>query len=271
MLAKTISDLAPLDSNLYLEPFFGSGAVFFYRKRWAGAEVINDLNGDVVNFFRVLRDKPKPLIDRLGLTLHARQEIEDSTHFIKSKKSSDVTKALYFFVRANQSFSANMRANGGWQLPGTNTKNKSRTWMGKINPDRLYKIADRLKTCSIENRPALYAMQLYDSEQSFYYLDPPYLSVASERDKSTSYQGYDMQENEHQDFINTVLGLKAKIIISGYDHPIYDALVKNGWKKISIEVNAASGNKKNKDIDTDRTEILWISPNVSGRAQLSLF
>lgn len=263
-LAKDIAPYVPAGIKRYVEPFFGSGGLFFYREtRWAPIEIINDLNGDVVNFFKVLRDKPKKLIDLLQMTPHARQEQREAAG-VMAKSKNDVTRALYFFIRINQSF------NGvrGWSIPVD--KNRSREWSNKCNPNILYKAAARLKLASIENNPALKVMKMYDRADTFFYLDPPYLSVNDPEGKRTGYRGFDMVEEDHEKFIEQCLKMKSQIIISGYDHIHYDRLTAAGWHKVKILTDVNATNHKNVKIKTARVEILWISPNIK-TAQNTLF
>lgn len=263
-LAKDIAPYVPAGIKRYVEPFFGSGGLFFYREtRWASIEIINDLNGDVVNFFKVLRDKPKKLIDLLQMTPHSRQEQREAAG-VMEKSKNDVTRALYFFIRINQSF------NGvrGWSIPVD--KNRSREWSNKCNPDILYKAAARLKLASIENSPALKVMKLYDRADTFLYLDPPYLSVNDPEGKRTGYRGYDMVEEDHEIFIDQCLKMKSQTIISGYEHSHYNRLTAAGWRKVKILTEAKSTNHKNIQIKNARIEILWISPNIKP-AQNTLF
>jgi len=255
-LAKDIAPYVPAMIKRYVEPFFGSGGLFFYREnRWAPIEIINDLNGDVVNFFKVLRDKPKKLIDLLQMTPHSRQEQREAAG-VMAKSKNDVTRALYFFIRINQSFNGAR----GWSIPVD--KNRAKEWKKKTNPQLLYRAAERLRFASIENNPALKVMKLYDRADTFFYLDPPYLSVNDPTGKDTAYRGFDMVEDDHEKFLDQCLRMKSQMIISGYDHPHYERLTNAGWRKIKILTDINATNHANKKINKHRVEILWISPNI---------
>lgn len=261
-LAEKMILHVPHKMDRYVEPFFGSGGLFFARPRWAQIEIINDLNGDVVNFFRVLRDKPRRLIEALQMFPHARQEQREAAA-IMEKSKNEIMRALYFFVRINQSFNAAR----GWSIPVT--KNKAQEWKNKTDPALLYEVAARLRFASFENYPALKVMKLYDKPSTFQYLDPPYLSVTDARGKNDAYRGFDMIEDQHVEFIETCLKMKSMIMISGYDHPIYNPLTAAGWRKVTIPHEAKSVNHAKKG-DYTRNEILWLSPNVK-TAQNTLF
>lgn len=262
-LAENIAQYVPAKMDRFIEPFFGSGGLFFYRQRWAKIEIINDLNGDVVNFFRVLRDHPKKLIDLLQLTPHARQEQKEAAEIIHTSKDA-TRRALYFFVRMAQSFNGAR----GWSIPVT--KAKAQEWKNRTDPAMLYQVAERLQRASIENKTALQVMKLYDKPSSFFYLDPPYLSVNDPIGRGTAYRGFDMLEKDHQRFIDQCLKMKSQIIISGYDHPYYDAFVQAGWNKVKILTEVKSVNHRNITKSLARTEILWLSPNIKP-AQNTLF
>jgi len=197
----------------------------------------------------------------LQFTPHARREQKEAAQIMASSKS-DVTRALYFFVRINQSF------NGvrGWNLPHSK-KSECQEWLNKCDPDRLYWISKRLLRASFENKPALELMDQHNKKGSFFYHDPPYMSVNSEKDRKSAYRNIDMLEEDHKEFIKACLNSsKSMHIVSGYDHPLYDELTGNGWRKIQIPYKAKSLNhnqmKHKNVIDPARVEILWVSPNI---------
>lgn len=258
-MADIIAQYMPANMETFVDGFFGSGGLFFSRYRWAECEIINDLNGDVINFFRVLRDKPKRLIEALQLTPHSRIETRESGK-IMSATRNEIKRALYFFVRANQSFAASTR---GWRMPTAN-KNIAGEWRNKTDPVTLYRIAERLTRASIECNPAIQLIKQYRNKQTFFYLDPPYLNVQWEG--SAKYNGYSMKEADHQELIEAVLCSPSMFIISGYDHPLYNQLTDQGYRKIQVPAQVGAINqtqrRKNADINTARTEILWISPNI---------
>lgn len=269
-LVETIFQYVPSSFKTFIDVFMGSGSVLLYRSRWAEIEIANDKNGDVVNFFRVLRDKPKKLIDTLQLIPHSRREMRESTAIMEAT-TNPVTRAAYYCVRANQAFAASGRANGGWRLP---TFNAIREWHNITDPDYLYTLAARLRRVSLENNTAIKVMKQYDRKDTFFYFDPPYINVAHQKSKELAYQGHDMNEDDHVEFVDHCLKLRGMSIISGYNHPIYDRLVDRGWRKVEIprEVKSINKNtvKNNPDLITARTEILWVSPNIQF-VQNSLF
>jgi DNA adenine methylase len=271
-MSGMIINYAPSNIGLYLEGFFGSGAVFFARRKWADVEVVNDLNSDIVNFFRVLRDKPEQLSAKLALMPFSREEMRASDEVLKSEAADDVTKATYFFVRAEQSFSGTAH---GWRVASPRSNNVT-DWRSQSRPDRIAALSKRLLRAHIENRPALDAMKAYDDPNTFMYLDPPYLSVVNADAKKRAYQNIDMLEDMHKEFIAVCLEMRAKIIISGYEHPLYGELVKAGWNRIEHVTTAQLSQRRgvqSTKAAMARTEVLWLSPNILGKsyAQISIF
>lgn len=225
--------LLPLlpECHHYCEPFAGSGAVLLNRPPSA-VETYNDIDGDVVNFFRVLRDEYKALIRAIALTPFSREEyhlaISGPTDGI-----SNVERARRFYIKARQTRTglAQTASIGRW----ANCKETSRAgmsgvvsrWLGGV--DALDDIAQRLVRVQIENRPATNVIGLYDSPNTLFYCDPPYLHAT--RGDSKAY-GFEMNEAEHREFAKVVNHCRGKVAVSGYDHPLMDELFKAGkWHK----------------------------------------
>ncbi len=248
--------------DAYIEPYFGSGAVFFAAPGpgWAKDEILNDLNGDVVNFFEVLRDQPGKLTRLLELTPSSRRGFYEAKEKLAKEKIKPGTltrleRARCFFVSIEQSFSNTQR---GWKLP---TGDHVKDWLTKTRPDRLLKISARLRSAGFENYPALKVIDLYDKPGRLFYLDPPYIVEDQDRmnDIDESYRGYGMTEAEHKELVTRLLTIQGMALVSGYDHPVYAPLVKAGWRVVRIETMtqiASNSQTKNKA----RTEILWINP-----------
>jgi DNA adenine methylase len=235
----------------YCEPFAGSGAVLINRKP-SPVETYNDIDGDVVNFFRVLRDHHQELIRAISLTPFSREEyhlaIYDDTNGM-----DDVERARRFYVRARQSRTglAQTASLGRW----ANCKDTSRAgmsgvvsrWLGGV--DALDEIAQRLLRVQIENRPAVDIIHLYDSPQTLFYCDPPYLHAT--RGDAKAY-AFEMDEEEHKKFAEVLNVCKGMVAVSGYDHPLMDELFKPGrWFKNQGPVKTIHSTKDK------RSEVLW--------------
>lgn len=233
----------------YCEPFGGSGAVLLNREP-SPVETYNDLDGEVTNFFRVLREQKQALIEAIGLTPFSREEFAIAISH-NGTELSELERARRFFVRARQVRTglAQKASLGRW----ANCKGTSRAgmagvvsrWLGSV--EGLVPIAERLLRVQIENRPAIEVIELYDSENTLFYCDPPYLHET--RSDTTAY-GFEMDRNEHWQLAQVLQGVRGKVAISGYRCELMDQLYE-GWK--CHEANAKNCHSSKKP----RTEALW--------------
>ena len=240
-LAKWINEYIPTHT-VYLEPFFGSGAIFFYKNK-SHIETINDLNDDVVNFFKVLRDKPNEFIDAIYFTPYSRTEYKES--YICSEKDTDIEKARKFCVRCWQGFGCSNRYQNGFKS-GQQTKSPNPARAFAKLPETLQFAAQRLKNVQIENLPAVELLNRYDTEDVFVYCDPPYVSDTR---KGYLYK-HEMTNEEHVELLNILKKHPGRILLSGYDNEIYNDIL-TGWKKAK-QITTAEGGVK-------RTEVLWMN------------
>jgi DNA adenine methylase len=233
----------------YCEPFAGSAAVLLNREP-SPVETYNDIDGQVVNFFRVLRDRPDDLIRAIGLTPFSREElhraVDGDLHNVDS-----LEQARRFFVRARQARTglAQTASLGRW----ANCKNTSRAgmsgavsrWLGSV--DSLPEIAERMLRVQIENRPAIDVIKLYDEKTTLFYCDPPY--VHASRGDSKAY-GFEMSDIDHEELADALNSCKGKAAISGYRCDLMDTLFKR-WKRHDGPRKSAHSIKKL------RQEALW--------------
>lgn len=247
----------------YCEPFAGSAAVLLNREP-SPVETYNDIDGEVANFFRVLRDQHEELIRVIALTPFSREEYQRAIYGSKTG-ISDVERARRFYIKARQTRTglAQTASLGRW----ANCKNTSRggmsgvvsRWLGGVAV--LDDIAQRLIRVQIENRPAVNVIQLYDSHDTLFYCDPPYLHVT--RGDAKAY-GFEMDESEHREFAEVVNECRGKVAVSGYDHLIMDQLFKPGrWFK------TFGADKTIHSTKGTRQEVLWT--NFNPKIQDSLF
>lgn len=247
----------------YCEPFSGSGAVLINRESSA-VETYNDIDGDVVNFFRVLRDRHEELIRVITLTPFSREEyhraIYGSMHGI-----SDVERARRFYIKARQTRTglAQTASIGRW----ANCKDTSRAgmsgvvsrWLGGV--EALDEIAQRLIRVQIENRPAVDIIRLYDNPKTLFYCDPPYLHAT--RGDAKAY-GFEMDEDQHREFAEAVNECKGMVAVSGYNHPMMDNFFKpERWFKTLGAQKIIHSTKGT------RQEVLWT--NYNAQKQKALF
>ncbi|MGH9431385.1 MAG: DNA adenine methylase [Terriglobia bacterium] len=235
----------------YCEPFAGSAAVLLNREP-SPVESYNDLDGEVVNFFRVLRDYKNELIEAIGLTPFSREEfyVALSTN---GEPISSLERARRFFVRARQTRTglAQTSSLGRWaNCKGTSRAGMSGVvsrWLGSVHS--LPHIALRLLRVQIENRPAIDVIKLYDSAESLFYCDPPY--VHSSRGDSKAY-GFEMKDVDHEELATVLNRCKGKVAVSGYHCDLMDTMYR-GWRRVDAPAKQCHSIKKL------RQEALWMN------------
>lgn len=254
-MTEWIIDHMP-DHKTYLEPFFGSGAVFF-RKQQSPLETINDIDGDVVNLFRVVRNKPEELARLVQWTPYSREEYYESYE----SNGSDIERARQFLVRCWQAIGAKTSDKTGWRSNIQHDKAPNKTWPKQWQdvPGEILEVANRLKDVQIENQPALQILERYKYPDVLVYADPPYiLSTRSKR----MYR-HEMNENDHLELLEALDAHPGPVILSGYAHQMYDERLKH-WSRETRQATADRGQP--------RTEVLWINPIAAKKCgQLSLF
>jgi len=232
-------------SEVYVEPFGGSAAVLLNREP-SEVEIYNDLNGSVVNFFRVLRESKEELLEQLRTTLYAREEYDicrESMKHHEVREQNKIEWARCFFVGIRQSFMSTHY--GGWVLGDT----KVRAFKSGIKGlDQVY---DRLRDVQIDNIDGLVLVKKFDRPEVFQYQDPPYL--LSTRNDQHGYE-LEMTEEQHTELAEFNLQAKCKVAISGYISKLYTELYEdNDWIRVDAEYTIGGMNKG----QGKRTESLW--------------
>lgn len=249
--AKLHANLPP--HNCWVELFCGSAAMTL-AKEPAPIEVINDINGEIVNFYQQLRDHGDELLKKIELTPYARAELELSRSL--PKDISNVERARRFFVAAmmavNGSFGA---AKGGFSVSSSYSRNGLEARVNRWNgmPDYLRSVLDRFKTMRIENKDAIVLFKEFcNRPATLVYLDPPYLG--------DRVKGYDHDQNSddfHKELLEAALRAKCMVFISGYDSELYNDLLTDepGWSKDTLEAITKGNNGK----CFERTEVIWFN------------
>jgi len=215
-------------------------------------ETYNDIDGQVVNFFKVLRDEGDALVEELRLTPFSREEF----YVAVSEPENELTPlegARRFFVRARQVRTglAQTASLGRW----ANCKNTSRSGMaGAVSRwwhsvEGLPEIVERLRRVQIENRAAIDVIRLYDAEDSLFYCDPPYPHEC--RQDSKAYH-FEMSDEEHAELAEVLRGIGGKAAVSGYRCGLMDRLYAD-WRRVDAPTKNCHSSKK------PRTEALWIN------------
>jgi DNA adenine methylase len=243
--------LLPLlpETEHYCEPFGGSAAVLINRSP-SLVETYNDLDGEVVNFFRVLRDRKDELIRAIGLTPFSREEFKIAINS-NGEKVSDLERARRFFIRARQTRTgmAQVSSEGRWAhcllCSRAGMGAAVSRWLGSV--EGLAEIAQRLLRVQIENAPAKEVINRYDSDETLFYCDPPYPHET--RGDSNMY-AYEMSDREHTELAEVLRNVKGKVAVSSYDCKLMDNLYV-GWHKVQAPSKLAHSVKK------PRREVLW--------------
>lgn len=238
------------DHHSYLEPFFGSGAVFF-KKSPSNIETINDLDGNVVNLFECIRKDPERLAREIELLPYAR-EVYDRAFLADPEDTFE--RALYFLIRLNMGHG--YRTNGqkvGWKndVHGRERAYAVQDW--NYLPERIIEAAARLKNAQIEHMDAIKLITRFNYDNVLIYCDPPYLL-------STRYgqqYSYELDDTRHKELLDVLIAHKGPVIISGYDNEIYNERLCDWYREeIKDYCHTAKNNK----------EILWMNytpPNYS--------
>lgn len=247
-LAQWIISFFPegYEKMVYLEPFVGTGAVFF-NKIPGAVETVNDLDSDIVNVFRVMREQPDNLKRVLELTPYSREEYDLSFEPCEDP----LEKARRFMVRTTQAIGAKMDGKCGWRnhkqmkIGGTACK-----WAGIT--DTIDVAATRLRgntthLVQIEHMDALRLIERYDNSDVLMYLDPPY--VRSSR-KSGRLYTHEMDDAGHVKLLEFINKSQAKIVLSGYQSDLYDQYL-HGWRSYSAMAQTTSGQMA--------TETIWLN------------
>lgn len=243
--------LLPLlpEAKHYCEPFGGSAAVLINREP-APVETYNDIDGEVANFFRVLRDQKEALIEAIGLTPFSREEFELALAG-PDRTLTDLERARRFYVLARQVRTglAQTASSGRWAHCRLTSRagmaGAVSRWLGSV--EALPEIAQRLLRVQIESAPALEVIQRYDSEETLFYCDPPYVHEA--RGDSKAYK-HEMTDAEHEALAEALHQVQGKVALSGYDSNLMRKLYDD-WYRTDAPVKNAHSIKK------PRQEILW--------------
>jgi DNA adenine methylase len=249
------SRLTPMITSLigphhcYVEVFGGSGVVLFSKSK-SPVEVYNDLNNNLVALFRVLRDQAGDLQKLLELTLYSRSEWEEAAGILRNGAGvADLKIAWAAFVVYNQSMGgAFTQGRGGWGFG--KVRDATGDYFSRL--PFIKNMQNRLHGVMIENRDFRDIIRDYDTPETFFYLDPPY--VKETRSEPSAYF-HEMTELDHIDLVEMLCNIRGKMALSGYNHPVYKPLDKH-YRKVIIPIKSqlrADG------VIVDREEIIWTS------------
>lgn len=248
------------DHRTYVDVFGGSGAVM-YKKRPAHCEIFNDLSHEIVGLFRIMRcpEKSRKLFRKLSYTPYSRLEYFQSRH----DHECPVERARRTIIRHNMGIGTTRTKS---TIPGFASyvhRADAKIWAN--TKGMIQKYCQRFKNVTIENRDFEVLIPQFDSPETLFYLDPPYLPAVrtsisgTEGKRKTAAYDCDMTLNDHHRLLDIITSLQGMVIISGYDSQLYSDHLKK-WRKEEKMTYTVSGLK--------RKETIWLSPNIPGQQEL---
>jgi DNA adenine methylase len=234
-LATWIVQYIPV-GQIYVEPFAGAASVFWHLPSFFPVEVLNDLDGDIVNLYQVLQDKGKfeELAHRLIFTPYARAEFARALQIVKDPNATDIDRAWAFFVKQNQGFGGIAQTEGSWGRIINTTCNgmaqNASHWRSRLKLLSFWH--ERLSRVQIDCIEGIECIKYWDTPETVFYIDPPY--VADTRKDRRLYKN-EPDFAYHERLVETILAAKGKVLLSCYDHPVYAPLAKAAWRKLTRE------------------------------------
>lgn len=250
--SRQLADLLPFipDGRVYVEPFGGGASVLLNRQR-SEIEVYNDLDSSLVNLFTVVRDER--LFDefaaRLGWTPYSREVFADSLGFADEKDA--VLAAVKFYTVLNQSISGK-RLSIASDWARARSDNLAERWV--LRQQKLGLVHARLAGVQIECRDALDILSEWDGPDTVFYCDPPYVLDTRKKKK---YYAVEPGDAYHGELVKALKKVRGSVVLSGYVHPIYNALGEDGWLMDSYKQYAMM-TVHEADAERDkRLEVVW--------------
>jgi len=271
MIAKLMRHV-PQGGRPYCEPYMGAASLFFTRKP-APVEVLNDLDGNLVNLFRCLQDKTTfgKLKHRIQYTLYARSEFGRAIQIMNDESVTDpVERAWAFFVAYNQGFSGcNPKGLGNWSrafVSSGGCADTTNRWIMRMSMLDDWHL--RLLRAQIDNRDALEVIRYWDNQNAVFYVDPPY---HHDTRKKKNIYAVEPDHDHHARLVKTLLSCNGAVVLSGYDHPVYAPLAEAGWSVTHYETSChAAGRtrgsgmqgKGSANAKVPRVEVVWANPQA---------
>lgn len=231
-LATKIISIIP-EHTLYCEPFLGGAAVFFAKQK-SEIEVLNDTNRELINFYRVVKDDFISLEKEIRISVHSRDlHRKASVIYNHPDMFNEIKRAWAVWVLSTQSFSSQLDSSFGFDLSKNTTTKKIIN-----NRDRFTEeMAIRLQNCQFESADALYVVKSRDTEESFFYLDPPYFNS-----DCGHYDGY--SEDDFENLLKVLSSIKGKFLLSSYPSTLLKKYAaEHKWHIWSLETGVTINNK----------------------------
>lgn len=236
---------------------FGGAANIVLNKPPVRLDVYNDLDSQIVNFFRVLRERTEEFIQAVELTPYSREEFDRARK--DGDNPDDFERARRFFVLMKMSSYPGRVERCSWRWKNTTRQRGNEFIDAWRNTDYLASIAGRFKCIQIENSDYRKALERYDGAGTLFYADPPYLHTT--RYKKGNARGYTEELDSpeaHREIAQRLGEVQGMTLVSGYQSPLYDEIYA-GWQRAETTTRDSNQN--------ERVECLWISPNASVRLE----
>ena len=261
-LAPWVMSFFP-DHHTYVEPFGGAAGVLLQKPR-SLSEVYNDLDGEIVNVFRVLQSQEasEELCRLLEVTPYARAEFELS--YLPSDNS--IEQARRTLLRAHQGFGSAGATKGrtGFRIDSAR-KYGTAAHIWARYPQCIASFAERLQGVVIENKQAVDVISNHDRPDTLFFIDPPYVH-STRKMRPGGYYNHEMTDNDHIKLLEQLNGVAGLVVLSGYDSDLYNDVL-TGWIKYATSARISAGRGT-----ATRTEVVWLNPSCSDRqAQKNLF
>lgn len=250
-IAQQIVDLMPAHRG-YVEPYAGSLSVLA-AKRPAPFECVNDLDGDLMTFWRVLRDQCEDLERLAALTPHGRAQYAET--WPPAGAEDDLHRAWRVWVQLTQGRGGQLRRTGWRYHEITRGRGSGMPLTLRGYVGRFAAAADRLRNVSLECLPALDVITRYGRDtEAVLYVDPPYLGTTRSR---TGYQHEMTGVDDHTDLADALHRCRATVLLSGYASPLYDLELYADWHRHEIQAWTGQGRAEHTQADGQRVEVLW--------------
>ncbi|OPY63650.1 MAG: DNA adenine methylase [Pelotomaculum sp. PtaU1.Bin065] len=234
----------------YLEPYAGSLSVLF-NKTPSNIETVNDLDGDVVNFFQCIREDWVKLAKLVEATPYSRNEYDRV--FEVAAPDCRYEKARLFLIKCWQGHGYRVNQyKVGWKndVQGRERAYAMRHW-GEL-PERILLAAERLKQVQIECMPAVELIKRFKFRRVLIYCDPPYLIETRKSHVKQQYSHEMLNEQEHVELLEVLLQHPGYVVISGCESSLYREMLEDrGWNKAIIQSNDQS--------NKPRSEVIWMN------------
>lgn len=258
-LAPRIVNLLP-SHNVYIEPYLGCGAVLLAKPR-SRHEIVNDLDGALVAFWRCLRDRPEDLERVCALTPYSRAEFEAAD--LTTDGLDDLELARRFFVRVTQSFGKSAGPSTGWSVTTARTQSTAVSALTKVG--RFKQLAGRLAGVVIERYDAPGLIERLATSDTVVYVDPPYVRSTRSARGGNGYR-HESTDEDHRRLAEVLHATPAAVLLSGYHSPLYDDLYADWWRtewRVHVHASNAVTNGRG-----ERTEVLWSNRNLEAQRTL---